>query len=65
MKLTGAVQVVKIGCAMQESLGIGAKIWFDETGSRAQEVNGQANHIKLSRPPIPILSMNTAALLVI
>ena len=36
MKLTGAVQAVKIGCALQESLVTGKKIWFDETGRRAE-----------------------------
>lgn len=38
MKLTGAVQAVKIGCALQESLVTGAKIWFDETGRRVEKV---------------------------
>ena len=33
-KLTGAVQAVKIGCALQESLNTGLKIEFDETGRR-------------------------------
>ncbi len=33
MKLSGAVQAVKIGCALQESLNSGQKIWFDETGN--------------------------------
>ena len=37
MKLTGAVQAVKIGCALQESLVTGAKIWFDETGRRVEK----------------------------
>ncbi|RDW69248.1 NAD-binding Rossmann fold oxidoreductase family protein [Coleophoma cylindrospora] len=36
MKLTGAVQAVKIGCALQEALNTGAKIWFDETGRRIE-----------------------------
>jgi myo-inositol 2-dehydrogenase / D-chiro-inositol 1-dehydrogenase len=36
MKLTGAVQAVKIGCALQESLNSGQKIWFDETGRRIE-----------------------------
>jgi len=36
MKLTGAVQAVKIGCALQESLVTGDKIWFDETGRRIE-----------------------------
>ncbi|OCK80092.1 NAD(P)-binding protein [Lepidopterella palustris CBS 459.81] len=35
-KLTGAVQAVKIGCALQESLNSGRKIWFDETGRRVE-----------------------------
>jgi myo-inositol 2-dehydrogenase/D-chiro-inositol 1-dehydrogenase len=37
MKLTGAVQAVKIGCALQESLISGRKIWFDETGRRVEQ----------------------------
>lgn len=35
MKLTGAVQAVqavKMGCALQENLRSGHKIWFDERG---------------------------------
>ena len=36
-KLTGAVQAVKIGCALQESLISGKKINFDETGRRIEE----------------------------
>jgi myo-inositol 2-dehydrogenase / D-chiro-inositol 1-dehydrogenase len=36
MKLSGAVQAVKIGCALQESLRSGRKIWFDETGRRVE-----------------------------
>lgn len=36
MKLSGAVQAVKIGCALQESLNSGKKIWFDEVGQRAE-----------------------------
>jgi myo-inositol 2-dehydrogenase / D-chiro-inositol 1-dehydrogenase len=35
-KLTGAVQAVKIGCALQESLNTGQKIYFDETGRRVE-----------------------------
>ncbi|KAI5464675.1 hypothetical protein BGZ63DRAFT_159170 [Mariannaea sp. PMI_226] len=35
-KLTGAVQAVKIGCALQESLNSGQKINFDETGRRVE-----------------------------
>ncbi|KAG8163873.1 hypothetical protein KVR01_005791 [Diaporthe batatas] len=34
MKLEGAVNAVKIGCALQESLITGKKIEFDETGRR-------------------------------
>ncbi|KAH6894364.1 hypothetical protein B0T10DRAFT_435913 [Thelonectria olida] len=37
-KLTGAVQAVKIGCALQESLNSGQKINFDETGRRIENV---------------------------
>ena len=37
MKLTGAVQAVKIGCALQESLRTGRKIWYDETGQRIEK----------------------------
>ena len=40
-KLTGAVQAVKIGCALQESLRSGKKIEFDEVGSRADEVKSK------------------------
>ena len=36
MKLTGAVQAVKIGCALQESLITGNKLYFDETGHRLE-----------------------------
>lgn len=35
-KLSGAVQAVKIGCALQESLNSGKKIYFDETGRRLE-----------------------------
>ncbi|KAK8200523.1 hypothetical protein HDK77DRAFT_230578 [Phyllosticta capitalensis] len=38
-KLSGAVQAVKIGCALQESLNSGKKIWFDETGRRIEKAN--------------------------
>jgi len=34
MKLSGAVQAVNIGAALQESMVSGAKIWFDTTGNR-------------------------------
>jgi myo-inositol 2-dehydrogenase/D-chiro-inositol 1-dehydrogenase len=37
-KLSGAVQAVKIGCALQESLNSGQKINFDETGRRIENV---------------------------
>lgn len=37
MKLSGAVQAVKIGCALQEALVSGRKIWFDETGRRVEK----------------------------
>lgn len=33
-KLSGAVQAVEIGCALQESLNSTEKIYFDETGRR-------------------------------
>lgn len=36
MKLEGAVQAVKIGCALQESLISGRKIHFDEIGERTE-----------------------------
>jgi len=36
LKLTGAVQAVKIGCALQEALNEGTKINFDETGRRVE-----------------------------
>lgn len=36
-KLTGAVQAVKIGCALQESLRSGQKIEFDELGYRIEK----------------------------
>ncbi|KAI1079522.1 hypothetical protein F5B20DRAFT_581304 [Whalleya microplaca] len=35
-KLSGAVQAVTIGCALQESLNSGKKINFDETGRRIE-----------------------------
>ena len=35
-KLSGAVQAVEIGCALQESLNTGRKILFDETGRRVE-----------------------------
>ncbi len=34
MKLAGAVQAVKIGCALQEAMTTGKKIFFDEVGRR-------------------------------
>jgi myo-inositol 2-dehydrogenase/D-chiro-inositol 1-dehydrogenase len=37
MKLSGAVQAVKIGGALQESLTSGKKIWFDEVGRRSEK----------------------------
>ncbi|KAL8887481.1 MAG: hypothetical protein Q9215_004956 [Flavoplaca cf. flavocitrina] len=36
MMLEGAVQAVKIGCALQESMVSGKKIWFDEMGRRVE-----------------------------
>lgn len=36
-KLLGAVQAVAIGCALQESLNSGKKIYFDETGRRVEQ----------------------------
>ncbi|KAH7359260.1 hypothetical protein B0T11DRAFT_259176 [Plectosphaerella cucumerina] len=36
-KLSGAVQAVAIGCALQESLNSGQKIYFDETGRRVEQ----------------------------
>ncbi|KAL8680118.1 MAG: hypothetical protein Q9186_003642 [Xanthomendoza sp. 1 TL-2023] len=36
MKLEGAVQAVRIACALQESLVSGKKIWFDEQGRRLE-----------------------------
>jgi myo-inositol 2-dehydrogenase / D-chiro-inositol 1-dehydrogenase len=39
MKLSGAVQAVKVGCALQESLNSGQKIWFDETGRRVEKAS--------------------------
>lgn len=36
-KLTGAVQAVKIGCALQESLNSGKKINFNQAGERIEE----------------------------
>jgi myo-inositol 2-dehydrogenase / D-chiro-inositol 1-dehydrogenase len=38
-KLSGAVQAVKIGCALQESLNSGKMISFDETGRRIEKAN--------------------------
>ncbi|KAI0097577.1 hypothetical protein GGR51DRAFT_540781 [Nemania sp. FL0031] len=35
-KLSGAVQAVRIGCALQESLNSGQKIFFDEAGQRVE-----------------------------
>ena len=40
-KLTGAVQAVKIGCALQESLRNGKKIEFDEIGNRIQQAKAR------------------------
>ncbi|KAI1750344.1 hypothetical protein F4782DRAFT_548814 [Xylaria castorea] len=37
--LSGAVQAVTIGCALQESLNSGQKIFFDETGGRIEAPN--------------------------
>lgn len=36
MRLDGAVRAVEIGCALQESLISGKKIYFDETGRREE-----------------------------
>ena len=36
VKLSGAVQAVRIACALQESLVTGMKIWFDETRKRVE-----------------------------
>lgn len=36
MMLEGAVRAVKIGCALQESMVSGKKIWFDERGRRVE-----------------------------
>lgn len=36
-KLAGAVQALRIGCALQESLRTGNKIYFDETGERMEQ----------------------------
>lgn len=38
-KLSGAVQAVRIGCALQESLRSGKKIWFDEQGNRTERAS--------------------------
>ncbi|KAL1623639.1 hypothetical protein SLS56_008160 [Neofusicoccum ribis] len=38
-KLEGAVQAVRIGCALQESLRSGKKIWFDEKGNRTERAS--------------------------
>ncbi|KAH6704303.1 hypothetical protein BKA61DRAFT_618315 [Leptodontidium sp. MPI-SDFR-AT-0119] len=38
-KLGGATKTVEIACALQESLVSGQKIWFDETGSRAEKAS--------------------------
>lgn len=38
-KLSGAVQALKIGCALQESLKTGRKIFFDEIGRRVEKPN--------------------------
>jgi myo-inositol 2-dehydrogenase / D-chiro-inositol 1-dehydrogenase len=37
MKLSGAVQAVKIGAALQDSMVSGQKIWFDTTGNRVNK----------------------------
>ena len=37
LKLAGAVQAVKIGCALQEALITGKKIFFDEVGNRVEK----------------------------
>lgn len=37
MKLEGAVKAVRIGCALQESLVSGEKIWFDAEGKRMEK----------------------------
>jgi len=43
MKLEGAVNAVRIGCALQEALITGKKIEFDEQGRRknAGQVQGE------------------------
>ena len=37
LKLAGAIQAVKIGCALQEALITGKRIFFDETGKRVEK----------------------------
>jgi myo-inositol 2-dehydrogenase / D-chiro-inositol 1-dehydrogenase len=36
LPLSGAVRAVQIGCALQESLITGEKIFFNETGERLE-----------------------------
>lgn len=37
--LEGAVEAVRIGCALQEAMITGKKIWFDEGGRRVERAN--------------------------
>ncbi|KAJ9211820.1 hypothetical protein DTO166G4_6593 [Paecilomyces variotii] len=39
LKIDGAVKAVRIGCALQESLITGKKIFFDEAGNRVEKSN--------------------------
>jgi len=39
MKLSGAVQAVRIGCFLQEALLSGKRICFDETGNRVEKAH--------------------------
>lgn len=38
-KLSASVDAVRIGCALQESLRSGKKIYFDEVGNRIERAN--------------------------
>ncbi|KAL8690206.1 MAG: hypothetical protein Q9218_004300 [Villophora microphyllina] len=37
VRLEGAVRALSVGCALQESLRTGEKIWFDEVGKRIEK----------------------------
>lgn len=54
VKLEGSVQAVRIGCALQESLRTGRKIWFDEAGNRVAQEKVFREGVKLGEDTVHI-----------